>query len=121
MFWQLQLICIVLDDEEENNDETASFEQYLPGKEEEEDIGNEPEEEEEENNTMEQDSIWQQHLEQLETFEKLHQELETHYFSDLSSANTSAFSYKRPTSAMAKEPRKVVTFPDQSQLSIDST
>ena len=58
---------------------------------------------------------------QYAALEKLHQELETHYFSDLSSANTSAFSYKRPTSAMAKEPRKVVTFPDQSQLSIDST
>jgi hypothetical protein len=72
---------------------------------------------------MERNSLWQEHLNQLETFDRLHQELETHYLSssDLSSANTSAFSYKQPASlgnAIIKDSRtKVVTFPDQSQLS----
>ena len=48
--------------------------------------------------------IWQQHLEYLNEFEQLSQDLELNYLSgsDVSSVNTSAFSY-RPT-------KKVVTF-----------
>jgi hypothetical protein len=62
------------------------------------------------------DDIWKRHLEQLETFEKLHQELEyLSTSSDLNSSNTSAFSYKA-TNEQASN-KKVVTFPDHSLLS----
>ena len=94
---------------QDSDDDNALFQEYIKQK---EDFYAQIEQETDVSSTC--DDLFQQHLEQYDQFEKLHQELEENYLSDLSTANTSAFSYRASNQIENTVAKKVVTFPDQT-------